>query len=52
MKSTLMVHYDDAEHGSVTASWRLPDMPDWLTALGYDWGPEGPPPKEDDDADA
>jgi hypothetical protein len=52
MKSTLMVHYDEAEHGSVTASWRLPDMPDWLTALGYDWGPEGPPPKEDDDADA
>ena len=53
VKATLMVVYTDAEHGEVTASWRLPDMPDWLTALGYDWGPEGPPPKEDDDdADA
>jgi hypothetical protein len=52
VKSTLLVHYGDPEHGAVTASWRLSDMPDWLTALGYDWGPEGPPAKEDDDADA
>jgi hypothetical protein len=52
VKSTLMVTYTDAEHGNVSASWRLPDIPDWLTALGYDWGPEGPPPKDDDEADA
>ena len=51
VKSTLSVVYQDAEHGAVTASWRLPDMPDWLTALGYDWGPEGPPPKDDDEDD-
>jgi len=51
VKATLVVHYRDTEHGDVNASWRLPDMPDWLTALGYDWGPEGPPPKEvDEDA--
>jgi hypothetical protein len=49
VKATLVVHYRDREHGDVDASWRLPDMPDWLTALGYDWGPEGPPPKEVDD---
>lgn len=48
VKATLMVSYSDTALGNVTASWRLPDMPDWLTALGYDWGPEGPPPKEDE----
>jgi hypothetical protein len=53
VKSTLMVTYTGDGGGEVTAGWRLPDMPDWLTALGYDWGPEGPPPKdEDEDADA
>jgi hypothetical protein len=52
VKASLMVTYTDAEHGEVTASWRLSDMPDWLSALGYDWGPEGPPPKEVDDDDA
>lgn len=49
VKSTLEVVYKDSEHGDVRASWRLPDVPDWLTALGYDWGPEGPPPPEDDE---
>jgi hypothetical protein len=53
VKATLLVHYTDSEHGEVKASWRLPDIPDWLTELGYDWGPEGPPPKdEEEDADA
>jgi hypothetical protein len=53
VKATLMVTYTGSEGEEVTAGWRLPDMPDWLTALGYDWGPEGPPPKEEDeDADA
>lgn len=49
VKSTLLVTYTDDEHGEVSASWRLTDIPDWLSALGYDWGPEGPPPPEDDD---
>jgi hypothetical protein len=51
VKATLVVEYEDAEHGNVKASWRLPDMPDWLTALGYDWGPEGPPPRDLDEED-
>lgn len=48
MKATISVVYDDPTHGEVTASWRLPDSPDWLRELGYDWGPEGPPAKEED----
>lgn len=51
VKATLSVTYEDPAHGTVTASWRIPDMPDWLTALGYDWGPEGPPPKDVDEDD-
>jgi hypothetical protein len=47
MKASLMVTYEDPEHGEVQASWRLTDMPDWLSALDYDWGPEGPPPPEE-----
>ena len=27
----------------MTASWRLTDLVEWLTALGYDFGPDGPP---------
>jgi hypothetical protein len=52
VKATLMVTYTGEGGGDVTAGWRLPDMPDWLTALGYDWGPEGPPLDEDEDEDA
>ncbi len=51
VKATLEITYEDSEHGEVKASWRLPDMPDWLNALGYDWGPEGPPPKDDEATD-
>ncbi len=51
MKSMIEVAYTDPEHGDVTASFRVPDVPDWLRELGYDWGPEGPPPAEDDDDD-
>jgi hypothetical protein len=48
IKSTITVTYRDPGHGEVTASWRLPDGPEWLRELGYDWGPEGPPPRGDD----
>jgi hypothetical protein len=50
-RAMITVTYSDPEHGTVTASWRVPDVPDWLRELGYDWGPEGPPPEEDDDAE-
>lgn len=42
-KTMLTVSYADQEHGDVTASWRLVEVPVWLDALGYDWGSEGPP---------
>ena len=53
-KAMVMVTYTDAGGSEVTASWRLPDLVDWLTALGYDFGPDGPPAApaaadEDDD---
>jgi hypothetical protein len=48
VKSMVEVAYADPDHGAVTASWRVPDVPDWLRELGYDWGPEGPPPVDDD----
>jgi hypothetical protein len=41
-KAMIMVTYTGDE-GEVTASWRLTDLVEWLTALGYDFGPEGPP---------
>jgi hypothetical protein len=52
LKATITVTYGDAEHGEVNASWRVPDVPDWLRELGYDWGPEGPPPVDADPADS
>ncbi len=41
-KAMIMVTYT-GDDGEVTASWRLTDLVEWLTALGYDFGPEGPP---------
>jgi hypothetical protein len=41
-KAMVMVNYK-AGDTEVTASWRLTDVVDWLTALGYDFGPDGPP---------
>ena len=30
------------------ARWRFGrDLVDWLNVLGYDWGPDGPPPTEE-----
>lgn len=47
VKAMLLVTYTDDEHGEVTASWRLVEVPRWLEVLGYDWGSEGPPVRED-----
>jgi len=41
-KATIIVAYATPD-GEATASFRLKDPVPWLTELGYDWGPEGPP---------
>jgi hypothetical protein len=41
-KATIEVAFTSAE-GPATTSFRLPDLARWLDALGFDWGPEGPP---------
>ena len=38
-----------APRAPATASFRLKDPVPWLTELGYDWGPEGPPAPDADD---
>lgn len=49
-KTTIEIHYThDGEPAK--AMWRIGrDLNQWLTELGYDWGPDGPP-AEDDTAD-
>jgi hypothetical protein len=49
-KAMIMVTYQ-ADGSEVTASWRLSDLVEWLTALGYDFGPDGPPVVADADDD-
>lgn len=41
-KATVMVTHTTSD-GPAVASFRLKDPVPWLTELGYDWGPEGPP---------
>ena len=50
-KAMIMVTYTAADGSSVVASWRVPDLVLWLTVLGYDFGPEGPPVAAVDDED-
>jgi hypothetical protein len=47
-KATVTVAYTTPE-GEATAMFRLREPVAWLTELGYDWGPDGPP---SDGADA
>lgn len=42
-----MVAYKGDDDAEITASFRLPDLVEWLTALGYDFGPDGPPSDPD-----
>jgi hypothetical protein len=52
-KAMVMVTYTADDGSSVVASWRLPELVEWLTVLGYDFGPDGPPvAKADSDEDA
>jgi len=51
-KAMVMVSYTADDGSSAVASWRLPELVQWLTVLGYDFGPDGPPaPKTDEDDD-
>jgi hypothetical protein len=45
-KATILVTYDTGGQETATASFRLKDPVPWLTELGYDWGPEGPPAED------
>jgi hypothetical protein len=45
-KATVEVAFTSAE-GPATTSFRLPELARWLDALGFDWGPEGPPTLDD-----
>jgi hypothetical protein len=47
-KAMIMVGYTGDDGAEVTASWRLTEIVEWLTALGYDFGPDGPPAPEED----
>lgn len=50
-KAMIMVNYRTDDTGTAVASWRLPELVEWLTALDYDFGPDGPPAAVVDDAD-
>ncbi len=41
-KAMITVAYTGDDGSEITASWRLTDIVEWLTALGYDFGPDGP----------
>ena len=45
-KATILVTYGIGGEETATASFRLKDPVPWLTELGYDWGPEGPPAED------
>lgn len=47
-KATIIIGYTTPEGTPATASFRMKDPVPWLTELGYDWGPEGPPAPEAD----
>jgi hypothetical protein len=52
-KGSILVTYKPeagaTDAAEVTAMFRLREPVTWLKELGFDWGPDGPPP--DDDAD-
>lgn len=47
-KATIIISYTTTDGTPATASFRLKDPVPWLTELGYDWGPEGPPAPDAD----
>ena len=49
-KATVTVTFT-TDDGEATAMFRLREPVPWLTELGFDWGPDGPPVMDDDDDD-
>ncbi|MCU0268630.1 MAG: hypothetical protein MUF83_08275 [Acidimicrobiales bacterium] len=47
LKTTILVTYEHPQVGEAVAQFRVAEPASWLTALGYDWGPDGPPPTDD-----
>lgn len=47
-KASVLISYTTPD-GDVLARFRLKEPVPWLTELGYDWGPDGPPVFEDDE---
>ncbi len=50
-KAMIMVAYTAEGDSEATASFRIPELVEWLTALGYDFGPDGPPEPDADDVE-
>ena len=50
-KAMVMVTYTTDGGDSAVASWRLPELTEWLTVLGFDFGPDGPPAPKADEVD-
>lgn len=48
-KATIEVAFEH-EGEPAKVSFRVPEVARWLDALGFDWGPEGPPTFDDDEA--
>jgi hypothetical protein len=50
-KTTIELTYTQAAGENVIARWRFGrDLVPWLTELGYDWGPDGPPVEAEDES--
>ncbi len=47
-KASIMITFTTGD-GEATAMFRLREPVPWLKELDYDWGPDGPPPDEDED---
>jgi hypothetical protein len=50
-KVSIMIAYAPAGGEETTATFRLKEPVAWLKELGFDWGPDGPPPDEPDEDD-
>ena len=50
-KAMVMVTYTTDGGESAVASWRLPELTEWLPVLGFDFGPDGPPAPKDESVD-